>query len=904
MTGVQTCALPIFAVHEIICDPAGKPVDYRFLAVNPAFERLTGLQSADIIGKTLLGALPDSETYWIETYGRVALTGDSIHFEQYSGALDKYFEVSAFCCSPGQFVCVFHDVTPTRRALEALGESERRFRSYVENASDIIFSISPEGTTTYISPNWLQSVGMPTEEGIGLPFDHFVHPDDTERCRSCLRDILSGSQSSGEVEYRIRHRDGSWRWHASRGSALRDSSGTIVGGIGIARDITETRQLQTMLQEERDIAIRLAQTDRLDEALEICATAAARVPDMDAAGIYLIDEETGGFELKFTVGISKEFAEKASVYPADSDQARLIMKGSPIHCSYAEIPVERPTSDSIRSISIAPLRYRDRIIGSLNVASHTATVVSKYAQDMVEMLAALVGDALGRLQDATRLDESRRRLALAAESAQLGIWDWDIIRNRMTWDDRMFQIYGMDAPPSKYGVAVWEDALHPEDREYAKESVEAAINDDREYNIEFRIVRPNGDVRMVRARGQVLRDSAGRPSRMIGVNADITNIKRLEETMRRMEKMDAIGQLAGGVAHDFNNQLTGIMGYASILQTMASDPRQLVVIDNILTSAQRSADLTRQLLNVARKATPRMLPVDIHSIIGEVVAILKHSIDKRIIIQQTLNAEPSIIDGDPSLLQTALLNLAINACDAMPDGGCLEFRTMPYEPQPEERPFLFDMPAGPCLCVSVSDTGTGIRESIREKIFDPFFTTKGQGKGIGLGLSVVYGTVQSHHGAIDLISKPGDGTTFRLLFPLGTLESQPATVRSARRPSTPATILIVDDEDPIRLTLSFILRQAGYTVISAADGVEGIEKYQSAADSIALVILDLNMPRMNGRDVFFRLRSIQPEVKILVSSGYSSENVEDLLQLRRCGYISKPYHKDELLDAIAEMLER
>ena len=892
------------AVHEIICDPAGTPVDYRFLAVNPAFETLTGVKAADIIGKTVLETLPDTEQYWIETYGRVALSGSSIHFEQYARGLDKYFEVSAFCCSPGQFVCVFHDITASKRALEALSESERRFRSYVENASDIVFSISPNGLITYLSPNWLKYVGIPPEDGIGRPFEEFVHPEDKDRCRECIRNVLNGRSPSGEVEYRIRHRDGSWRWHISRGSALRDEKDNIIGGIGIARDVSEARQLQNMLRDERDVAIRLAQTETLEDALQLCALAASRVPYVDAAGIYLINDETGSFKLMRAVGASDEFASKTSEYSSDSDQARLIMRGQPIHCAYKDFPVSSPASQSIRSISVVPLRHHGRIIGSLNAASYTAPSVIQHAQDMLETIGVQIGDTLGRLQDANRLDESRKRLVIAADAAKLGVWDWDIVKNRLICDARVFQIYGIEPPVIPFGIEIWENAIHPDDKNFALSSLQSALSGEKDYDIEFRILRPDGSMRMIRGRGQVIRDSHGNPVRMIGVNSDVTEIKQIEERLLIMEKMDTIGQLAGGIAHDFNNQLTGIMGYVGILQTMVSDPKSLGVIDRILTIASRSADLTRQLLNFARKGTPRIVSTDVHDIIAEVAGILEHSIDRRIKIIRTLNAEPSRIDGDPSHLQTALLNLALNACDAMPNGGRLEFRTETIDSKTVDRPFLFDLPGGLCVCVSVIDSGDGISESIRDKIFDPFFTTKEHGKGVGLGLSVVYGTVQSHRGAIDLISAPGAGSEFRLLFTVGSLKNKSVADRRDIRATSSATILVVDDEYPIRITLSFILRQAGYTVITAEDGVEGINAYQTALDSVDLIILDLNMPRMNGRDVFFQIRKINPEARILVSSGYSSENVNDILRCGRCGFISKPYQRNELLTAILDILEQ
>ncbi len=382
-----------------------------------------------------------------------------------------------------------------------------------------------------------------------------------------------------------------------------------------------------------------------------------------------------------------------------------------------------------------------------------------------------------------------------------------------------------------------------------------------------------------------------------------------EQRLRQSEKMQAIGQLAGGVAHDFNNQLTGIIGNADLVQvTMLEQPEVSKYVGNILTAANRAADLTAKLLAFARKGNYLALPVDIHQIINEVASLLLRSVDKNIRIEQQLKAKKSVIIGDPTQLQNALLNLAINARDAMPDGGELLFATDNVDLDQEFcRSDSFDISSGAYLEILVKDTGMGIDREIQSRIFEPFFTTKKEGKGTGMGLAAVYGTINTHRGSLRVSSELKHGTAMKLHFPLA--PSQKTSAMDETRPvievmGGSASIMVVDDEDLVLTTVSSMLGGLGYQVVQCRNGAEALKVYQKQWQNIDLVILDMVMPEMGGRAAFLEMRKINPDIVAVLSSGYSvAGEAQTSLREGVRGFLQKPYNLAELSRNVRALLE-
>lgn len=502
--------------------------------------------------------------------------------------------------------------------------------------------------------------------------------------------------------------------------------------------------------------------------------------------------------------------------------------------------------------------------------------------------------------------KSEEELRKAQQLAHIGSWTWYIQENRVEWSDEMFHIFAVDKQTFEGDLStVIAERIHPEDKEAVGESNKRVMNQGKPESLEYRIVLPDQSIRHLWAQGgELIFDPEDKPLILQGFAQDITDRIQMQERIQKMQKMDAIGQLAGGIAHDFNNQLAGIMGFSDLLLRQLDEPKLRKFAASILKSAKRSSDLTKKLLAFARKGKYQRRPVNIHDVISETVAILSHTIDKRIEIEQRLTAKQTIVNGDPSQLQNALLNMGLNARDAMPEGGTLTFETSIRK---SKKPFITysgSLTEGTYLQIAVKDTGTGMSEEVKAHLFEPFYTTKEVGKGTGMGLAAVYGTVHNHGGGIDLTSSPENGTTFSLIFPIVKGDSAEDKDELQQTPSTgPLNIMIVEDEPIIRELLEELLKDEGHHIVSAVNGREAVEMYRKLCKEIDVVILDFIMPEMNGRDCFNELREIRSDVRVLLASGFSIDSeTRSMFEEGIFGFIQKPFDKHSLMGALQKIM--
>lgn len=401
---------------------------------------------------------------------------------------------------------------------------------------------------------------------------------------------------------------------------------------------------------------------------------------------------------------------------------------------------------------------------------------------------------------------------------------------------------------------------------------------------------------------------------IIGVARDITDQKTAEEARQTLEKqllhsqkMEAIGTLAGGIAHDFNNSLQAILGFIQILLfNKKKDPADTDKLRKIEAAALRASELTRQLLTFSRKIESKLRPVDLSQEVKQVKKLLKRTIPKMINIELHLQKNINSINADPAQIEQVLMNLCINASDAMPQGGNLTIKTENVVFDKEYCRIHLEAVPGDYVMLSVSDNGIGIDKATLEFIFDPFFTTKDPSKGTGLGLAMVYGIVKNHQGHINCYSEPGQGTIFRIYFPV--LQEnhirRPEIQEKSEIKGGTETILLIDDEDPIRELAKEILGNFGYSVFEAADGENALEIYKEKKKHISLIILDLIMPGMGGKKCLDEILEINPSQKVIISTGYSvNGSMQELLKKGAKGYIKKPYEMRPMLAAVREVLD-
>jgi len=415
------------------------------------------------------------------------------------------------------------------------------------------------------------------------------------------------------------------------------------------------------------------------------------------------------------------------------------------------------------------------------------------------------------------------------------------------------------------------------------------------------------DGRVWHVHGYPVFGDGGKVIGAVEVVRGITERVRLGEELRQALKMEAVGQLAGGIAHDFNNLMTGILCHADLLKSEAQSPEDVrEAADLIEGAARRAAELTSQLLGFARRGKQRDVPVDLNATARTSVRLLGRSLDPRIRVRMPFRDEHAFVRGDTVQMEQVVLNLAMNARDAMPEGGKMTLTIHTLDVGAEDCKSRPGAEPGRYVVLNVADTGCGIPEAMRSRVFEPFFTTKPHGKGTGMGLAMVYGIVKDHGGWVEVDSEPGRGTTFRVFLPAAKAPAdagaKPADA-DLRAPPDASRILVVDDEELVRNVVVRMLSGLGYEVATAADAREAVEYYKRFGRDVSVVIIDMMMPEMDGRRCFTAIRGLDPDVKALLATGCGNENrVQDALDEGMAGLVRKPFQTKQLAKAVKQAL--
>ncbi len=517
---------------------------------------------------------------------------------------------------------------------------------------------------------------------------------------------------------------------------------------------------------------------------------------------------------------------------------------------------------------------------------------------------AIVRDVSEERRAEQALRDSEDRLHLALSAARMGTWEWLVHENTVSWSRELDEVFGAATNDKESAYELFRRLIHPDDRERVEQEVNEALkraNGD-EFVFEYRLLHADGEVRWVHTQGRVLDDDQGRPGRMIGTLMDVSPLRRLEAELLQAQRMESIGRLAGGVAHDFNNLLTVILSSAELAQRKV-DLKSPVGrhLEQIERAAERAGELTRQLLAFARKQVIQLQNVNANQLVADVERLLGRLLGEQIeLVCET--AEGSLpVKADRGQLEQVLMNLAVNARDAMPGGGTLRIETASVTLDEKQAAAHAGLPAGDYVRIAVSDTGVGMDARTLAHVFEPFFTTKD--RGTGLGLASAYGIIKQLSGDISASSTPGKGTRFEIHLPRLDHGTKPAAARAVPRPRGGAeTVLVVEDEPLVQKTVVGGLRSRGYTVLAAAGGKEALELADSHEGNIDVLLSDVILKDTNGRQLAEQFRKRRPESRILFVSGYPDAALEGTA-LEASSFLQKPFTIDALTVTLRKLLD-
>ncbi|MBM3777027.1 MAG: response regulator [Acidimicrobiia bacterium] len=548
-------------------------------------------------------------------------------------------------------------------------------------------------------------------------------------------------------------------------------------------------------------------------------------------------------------------------------------------------------------------------VRSLKAGAHDFLVKSQLSR-LVPALQREVREAARRRRlraTELRLSETRERMRFALDASGVGTWETELATGATVWSEVFERMHGVAAGGFAGTLEALLVLVHANDRESVRDRLAQARSNHGDLRYEYRVVRADGSTRWIASIGRTFYHDDGRPVRAAGIGIDITSQKEYEEHLRQVQRMESIGNLAGGVAHDFNNLLSVIDGYSHFLmERLAADAEAMADLREVRSAVTRASELTRQLLAFSRRQVLEPHVVSLNDLVGGLQKMLRRLIEENVRIECDLAPGLPPVHVDPGQIDQVLVNLAVNARDAMPDGGVLTIETSQVELRADDARRHEPLQPGPHVALSVRDTGSGMAPDVLARAFEPFFTTKPVGQGTGLGLATVYGIVRQSGGRIDVTSEPGAGTTFRLYFPAMT-GREPEKLSDLRAPSAGTTgtetLLVVEDDRTLRILDERILRRLGYEVLMAADGTEARRLCASHAGPVHVLLTDVIIPGGSGPALAEWIVRERPGIRVVYMSGYTDNTIAHHGVLAPgTHFVQKPFTSDQLARKIREAL--
>ena len=872
----------------ILHDMTGRVVD-----VNEQSCDLLGYSRDELLALSIfeieIGVSPtELNELWAQIQAGQALTFEGVHQRRDGSSFPVEVRVTLF--DKGERPLVFasvRDISDRRRAEHALKSNERRLALAISATADAIWERNLQTDETYYSPRWFEMLGYQDRQ---FPMNHhswkvLCHPDDLRPTLDCIQATLSGTQSSGyEAEYRMRAADGSWQWILGRGNVVeRDSEGRPLILSGTNTNVTERKRAEEALA-ENEHRFRLMIQNFNDVLLILEAEGTERFVSPACERIL-------GFPSRDLVG--KNIC--SFIHPDDAARVQAIMSSLP--------------SSKGRTIVIE-FRHIHRDGSYLWMEASGTNLVD---DPSIGGFVLVVRDITRRRQSEVETAEWKHRYDLLALAAGNVVYDCQS-SGVVIWGGGFEQMFGFKQEQMQGGFEQWLERIHPDHRDFVQKRFAEAEAKGSLFKAEYRHLSRDGTYVLIEDTGYPYFDDSGKVERFIGVLVDITARKKadeenakLAESLRHAQKMESIGRLAGGVAHDFNNLLTVISGNVS-LAIMELQPNEPLYesMSEVIKAVDSAANLTRQLLAFSRKQVIDPKVLNLNAVVEHLQKLLRRLLGEDIELRATLAESLGQVRIDPGQVEQIIVNLAVNARDAMPDGGKLTLETANITLDAAYCRKYGNIQPGEYVMLAVADSGSGISDDVRAHLFEPFFTTKEQGKGTGLGLAMVYGAVTQHKGTIDVYSEVGHGTTFKILLPrVDEKPDQLRVVPSIQLARGTETVLLVEDDDMVRDLAVRLLKRQGYKVYAFPNGGEALMAISEISEYVHLLITDVVMPGVNGRVLAQNLRALRPTLKVLYTSGYTGDVIVHHGVLDKgIEFLSKPYSLEQLAKRVREVLDK